>query len=394
MKPRELAHFLLFLLLTAPAGWGGTKYTVLHSFGTTADGPGVPSGPPILDSAGNVYGNTYSMTFELSPGLNGQWNETILYTFVATDGTPFGTLTLGGAGSLYGTTSGADTNAGVYQLSHGPSGWNYSVVYNDGAGPGVVMDRAGNLYGNIGPGNYFSGGAIGELSPGTSGWIYTDLANLNPTVGYLPPAPPVFDSEGNLYGVTTDGGIVQPKCWTAFGCGVIFKMTPSANGTAWNYDILHHFASSPTDGQSPYGGLVMDSLGNFYGTTLYGGMYNQGTIFKFALTNGHWKKTVLYDFPDWHIGALPDSTLVFDNAGNLYGVAGGGNNGCGPYTCGVVFRLAPLPNGCWKYNVIHKFSGPDGNFPIGIAVDDRGHLFGTTEAGGTYNSGVLFEISQ
>ena len=184
-----------------------------------------------------------------------------------------------------------------------------------------------------------------------------------------------------------------PKCWTAFGCGVIFKMTRNGNGT-WTYDILHHFASSPTDGQSPYGGLVMDSSGNLYGTTEYGGIYNQGTIFKFGFVNGRWKKTVLYNFPDWRIGALPNSTLVFDNAGNLYGVAGGGNNGCGPYTCGVVFRLAPLPNGCWKYNVIHKFSGPDGNFPIGIAVDDRGHLFGTTEAGGTYNSGVAFEITE
>jgi len=393
MKPRELAHFLLFLLLTAPAGWGGTKYTVLHSFGTTADGPGVPSGPPILDSAGNVYGNTYSMTFELSPGLNGQWNETILYTFAATDGTPFGTLTLGGPGRLYGTTSGADTNAGVYQLSHGPSGWNYSVVYSDGAGPGVVMDGAGNLYGNIGPGNYFGIGAIGELSPGTSGWTYTDFANFNPTVGYSPPAPPVFDRKGNLYGTTTDGGITQPDCWTAFGCGVIFKITLNGDST-WGYEVLHQFASYSTDGQSPYGGLVMDRAGNFYGTTEYGGVHNTGTIFKFAFTGGQWRKTVLYDFPDWHIGVLPDSTLVFDEAWNLYGVGGGGNNGCGPYTCGVVFRLVPLLNGSWKYEVLHEFNGQDGAFPLGVTVDDRGHLFGTTQAGGMYDSGVAFEITQ
>ena len=106
------------------------------------------------------------------------------------------------------------------------------------------------------------------------------------------------------------------------------------------------------------------------------------------------EKTVLYNFPDWHLGTLPNSTLVFDNARNLYGVAGGGNTGCGPYTCGVVYRLARSPNGCWKYEVIHKFSGPDGNFPIGIAVDERGHLFGTTEAGGAYNSGVAFEIKR
>ena len=71
----------------------------------------------------------------------------------------------------------------------------------------------------------------------------------------------------------------------------------------------------------------------------------------------------------------------------------GGNQGCGPYTCGVVFKLAPQKNGQWKYSAIHKFRGPDGNFPIGVIVDDHGNIFGTTSAGGTYNSGVAFEIT-
>jgi hypothetical protein len=75
-------------------------------------------------------------------------------------------------------------------------------------------------------------------------------------------------------------------------------------------------------------------------------------------------------------------------------VGGGGNNGCGPYTCGVVFRLVPLLNGSWKYEVLHEFNGQDGAFPLGVTVDDRGHLFGTTQAGGMYDSGVAFEITQ
>jgi uncharacterized repeat protein (TIGR03803 family) len=173
---------------------------------------------------------------------------------------------------------------------------------------------------------------------------------------------------------------------------VIFEMTPNGDGT-WTYHILHRFASYSADGQTPYGGLVMDASGNFYGTTEYGGAQGNGTVFKFSLTSGHWKKTVLYDFPSHGEGWGPDSTLVFDKAGNLYGVGGGGNQGCGPYTCGVVFKLAPQKNGQWKYSAVHKFSGPDGNFPIGVIVDDKGNLFGTTSNGGTYNAGVAFEIT-
>jgi uncharacterized repeat protein (TIGR03803 family) len=218
------------------------------------------------------------------------------------------------------------------------------------------------------------------------------LANFNPTVGYSPPAPPIWDGKGNLFGATTDGGIRQPACWTGDGCGVIFEMTPNRNGT-WTYHILHRFASYPADGETPYGGLVMDASGNFYGSTELGGSKGNGTVFKFAFTNGHWKKTVLYDFPNCAEGCAPDSTLVLDKAGNLYRVEGGGNPGCGPYTCGVIFKLTPQRNGKWTYSIVHKFSGPDGNFPIGVIVDDKGNLFGTTESGGTHNSGVAFEIT-
>jgi uncharacterized repeat protein (TIGR03803 family) len=173
---------------------------------------------------------------------------------------------------------------------------------------------------------------------------------------------------------------------------VIFEMTPNGDGT-WTYHVLHRFASYPTDGQTPYGGLVMDASGNFYGTTEFGGSKGNGTVFKLAFTHGHWKKTVVYDFPDWHNGALPNSTLVLDKAGNLYGIGGGGNQGCGPYTCGVVFKLTPQKTGKWKYSAVHKFTGPDGNFPIGVIVDGKGNIFGTTSNGGTYNAGVAFEIT-
>src|SRR5580692_4908974 len=395
-------------VLFAPASPAASRYKVLHSFNYGEQHQiGPPVGALVLDKNGNLYGAAgvggtgcdpfgCGLVFELKRQQGGGWGFVVLYEFAGgTDGAyPSGSLIFDGKGNLYGTLDGngrVDVG-GVFELRSTSGGWSNTVLYGDNAGPGVVLDKLGNLYGEIGPGNYFHIGAIGELSPGSNGWVYADLANFNPTVGYGPPAPPIWDGKGNLFGTTTDGGIRQPACWTSFGCGVIFEMTPNGDGT-WTYHILHRFASYATDGQTPYGSLVMDASGNFYGTTEFGGSKGNGTVFKFSFTGGHWKKSVVYDFPDWHDGALPNSTLVLDKAGNLYGIGGGGNQGCGPYTCGVVFKLTPQKKGPWIYSAVHKFSGPDGNFPIGVIVDGKGNIFGTTSAGGTYNFGVAFEIT-
>jgi uncharacterized repeat protein (TIGR03803 family) len=390
---------------------GAAAYKVLHNFGSGADGFG-PYGPPLLDNKGNLYGVTAvggtgqcsdygcGTVFALYRSHSGGWKEAILHSFTAgSDGAlPWGGLIFDHAGDIYGTVVGDNGlgGKGVFRLSPDSQGWSNTVLYDKGSGPGLLMDNAGNLYGDIGPGDYYGAGAIGKLSSASNGWVYAQLYSYCGPSGCPngdgEPAPPIWDGKGNLFGTTTDGGIAQPACWTSFGCGVIFEMTPSGDGT-WTYHVLHRFASYPTDGQTPYGGLVMDASGNFYGTTEFGGDKTNGTVFKLAFTHGHWKKTVVWDFPDWHEGALPNSTLVVDKAGNLYGIGGGGNQGCGPYTCGVVFKLTPQKTGQWKYSAVHKFSGQDGNFPIGVIVDGKGNLFGTTSAGGTYNSGVAFEIT-
>jgi hypothetical protein len=400
MKPalpvfsRTLMAVAVFLIVLASNSWSANKYKVLHNFGTGKDGPGIPSGPLLLAENGSVYGNTYSIAFELVRQPDGSWKEAILHAFVSKDGAPWGAIVSDTTGNLYGTTVGQGGNSEVFELSRGTPSWTFLVLYTDGAGPGLLMDKVGNLYGPIGGGNYFGIGAIGELSPGSNGWTYTDLANFNPTVGYSPPAPPIWDSKGNLFGTTTDGGIAQPACWTSFGCGVVFEMTPNGDGT-WAYHILHRFASFPLDGQSPSGGLVMDASGNLYGVTGgLGGAHKNGTVFKFAPSSGgRWKQTVLYDFPNCANGCYPDGTLAFDKAGNLYGAADGGVADCGGYTCGVIFKLTPQKSGKWTYSVVHKFTGKDGAFPWGVIVDDKGNSVGTTENGGTYNSGVAFEIT-
>jgi len=170
-------------------------------------------------------------------------------------------------------------------------------------------------------------------------------------------------------------------------------MTHKQDGT-WTYHILHRFASFPTDGQSPAAGLVMDASGNLYGNTVGGGANGNGTVFKFApSTSGHWKKTVVYDFPNCANGCLPGGTMVFDKAANLYGAASGGVPDCGGYTCGVIFKLTPQTGGKWKYSVVHKFNGADGGFPYSVILDDKDNLFGTTQGFGKYNAGVAFEIT-
>jgi uncharacterized repeat protein (TIGR03803 family) len=392
-----------FFVLTAPA-WSQTKYKILHSFGATADGM-LPYGPPALDGKGDLYGVTIDggagaecslgcgMVFELIHETNDRWKERPLHNFTAgSDGAnPWGGLVFDGYWNVYGTMIGESSFAvgGVFELSPASSGWNYAVIYADGGGPGLLTDKLGNLFGEIGPGDYYGAGAIGEIS--SNSWDYTQLYSFcnqqRCEDGYGPQAPPIWDRHGNLYGTTYYGGLRD--CY----CGVIFQMSPHGDGT-WSYHILHNFGSSKADGERPAAGLVMDAAGNMYGNTSSGGAYNQGTIFKFAYTcGGGWKETILYAFPDCSKGCLPGGTMAIDKAGNLFGVSSGGQPDCGGYTCGVVFKMAPQKNGKWKYGVVHAFNGADGDSPAGLIVDDKARIFGTTSMGGTYNWGVAFEIT-
>jgi uncharacterized repeat protein (TIGR03803 family) len=420
MRPRagrtRLAQLVAVAMTAAvlvPAIFAGTKYEVLHNFGASGDGT-IPYGPPIVDRKGNLYGVTTTggtgqcsdygcgTVFKLAYGASHRWVEDVLHNFAGGSGGafPWGGLGLDGSGNLYGTMSGYGSAAagGVFELGPAPHSWSYNILYSDVAGPGLLIDKVGDLYGEMGSGQSKYYGAIGELSPGSSGWNYTELysfcTKLSCADGYNLAAPPIRDGKGNLYGATVDGGKGPPFCGNGDGgCGVIFKMTPNQDGT-WAYHVLHRFAAFATDGQSPNGGLAMDASGNLYGVTVYGGAYNRGIVFKLTFVGGHWKESTLYDFPNCADGCYPAGTPAFDKAGNLYATASGGLGDCGGFTCGVVFKLSPQQNGTWKYSVVYKLHGTDGNFlPYGVIVDSKGNIFGTTSAGGTYNSGVAFEIT-
>ncbi|HEX8818076.1 MAG TPA: choice-of-anchor tandem repeat GloVer-containing protein [Terriglobales bacterium] len=227
--------------------------------------------------------------------------------------------------------------------------------------------------------------------------------------GAVPVGGIVFDSKGNLYGATAEGGGQCPPLY----CGTVFHLTPPAkNGDPWTETVLYVFKGvgpSSADGSNPGGGLVMDSSGNLYGTTAYGGTGNCvllgtkvgcGTVYELsppAEKGGNWTERILYNFQSGKDGYLPIGDLTFDAVGNLYGatVYGGGYGSCNsPYYqyCGTVFRLHPpkQKDGKWSERVLYSFKGGtagkgggDGAEPNGgLVLDSKGSIYGTTYYGG------------
>jgi hypothetical protein len=154
--------------------------------------------------------------------------------------------------------------------------------------------------------------------------------------GSIPTSSLVFDTAGNLYGATEQGGDLN----SCFGCGTAFQMSPGANGS-WTENVLHEF-SGGADGLYPDAGLILDAAGNLYGTTWYEG----GNVFKLSPgTNGRWTDTVLHTFNGYD-GWAPSAGVVFDSSGNLFGATnyGGKINNCQDQYgngCGVVFEILP-----------------------------------------------------
>lgn len=251
----------------------------------------------------------------------------------------------------------------------------------------------------------------------TASVTYQVLHNFSGSDGANPSARLFMDPQGNLFGVTQQGGNYAETQCQEFGCGVAFQMKPAVGG-GWDYNVIHTFCkvAACADGAEPVGGLIADSSGNLYGAAAEGGNnaapcqgYSCGLIYKLTPTAyGEWKFTILYRFSGSSDGWFPIGGLVFDSTGSLYGVAlYGGDTGCVlpyvSYGCGVVYKLVPNPRGTrWVQKILYTFTGPDGAAPVaGLIFDTAGNLYGTTESGGQRNynlctliyCGLLFQLS-
>jgi uncharacterized repeat protein (TIGR03803 family) len=316
-----------------------------------------PAGKVTFGPDGNLYGTAIGggpadsgLVFALpSPSsecssISCLWTNTALYRFTGgTDGEgPIGDLAFDQAGNLYGVAlaEGGGNCHGegcgvVYRLTPSPGGWSQTVLYTfegqpDGGNPqaGVVLDQSGNIYGTTVRGGTANFGTVFQLVPVGSGWTENILYSFQgQNDGSHPLTGVIFDSIGNLYGTTRDGG---PN-----GGGTVFELSPSEGN--WNYSLLYGFAGN----YGPGGNLTMKG-GSIYGTTYGDGVYDEGSVFELTPGVDGWTYITLHDFTGGSDGALPQSDVIFDSNGNLFGTASSGGDivGC-TGGCGVVWEITP-----------------------------------------------------
>jgi uncharacterized repeat protein (TIGR03803 family) len=274
---------------------------------------------------------------------------------------------------------------------------------SDGVQPqtGLMMDASGNIFGTTSDGGANNhGGTIFELSPKKSKWTYSVLysfcAQKKCADGNGPSSRVVLDTEGNLYGTTVDGGSTDDG-------GTVFKLAPA--GGEWTLQVLHSFCTEGgkkcTDGEYPYPGVnltypgaasgaLYDGTSPLYGTAENEGIAkkNGGVAYRLTPNGGDWTYDVLYDFcarKKCADGKSPQSGMVLDQSGNLFGMTFRGATGDNP---GIIFELSPSKKDIWRETVLHPFcpdSGClDGSNPTGdLIMDATGNLFGTAQEGGT-----------
>jgi uncharacterized repeat protein (TIGR03803 family) len=340
--------------LTA-AGSGYTERVIHHFAGPNRPTDGVsPSGGLVIAANGTLYGTTYAggsgdgTIFRLTPS-RARYRETVLYRFDGSDGaTPYAGLTAGSGGALYGATFGGGTH-----------------------GHGTVFEFVP---------------ATGKLTTlHAFGAPYQD--------GAFPMGPVALDGLGNIYGTTEYGG---HYCNSSSACGTVFKLTRTRSG--YRERTIYEFRGRK-DGELPTGSLVIGGDGTVYGTAQVGGGNRSrcGTIFALLPQGRSYLFSVIYSFTCKSDGGFPVAGLTAGANGTLYGTAeGGGNSGCPGDGCGTVYELTHTSSG-YTFNVLWSFeSSRDGNDPDStLLADASGALYGTTTSGGESGSshdGTVFTV--
>jgi len=336
--PKQVAVLLLGLV-TLPLLQAQT-FTTLYNFSWGSDG-GAPFAGAIQDAAGNLYGTTFAGG-DLNCGGSGYGcgvvykldtagTETVLHSFSGSDGEyPYTPLARDKVGNIYGTTWG------------GGSSGNGTVFKIDTAGHETVLHS-------------FTGGSDG----------------CNPLQGLL------LGPSGTVFGTAY-------RCGSS-GYGTIFKVDSTKHFT-----LLHSFAGGSSDGWYPaFGHLVRDKSGSLYGLTEYGGAHGGGALYKLSKAGTF---TLLYSFKGGSGGCNPYGSVVQDDAGNFYGTT----ESCGSKSnYGTVWKVSKEG----KEAVLHRFAGgtSDGCNPYGgVARDAQGNLYGVAYgcgAGKSKNWGALYELS-
>jgi uncharacterized repeat protein (TIGR03803 family) len=363
-------------------------YSVLYRFqgGTSGAFPfgpysnsGTGTGTLAIDSEGNLYGTTFGggicgpadcgVVFKLDPA----GNETVAHAFSSGEGAnPVSGVVLDGAGNRYGTAPlGGAYNWGViYKLDHAN---NYTIIHSFTAAEGYPSSGiVRDANGNL-FGVAVSGGAYtnGMAFQVDNLGNYWVLHSFNGTDGYHPVGL-LVDGVGTLYGATSAGGANEKSC-SGNGCGVVFKLDIVGNET-----VLFNFAGGLNGGE-PESGVILDDEGNLYGNTVVNGAHTFGTVYKLKTTGA---ERALYSFTGGADGSIPNGTMVWDYSGNLYGVTQYG----GTSNCGVVFRVTPQG----QETVLHTFTGgADGCQPQGGLIRVGANvLYGATFFGGYEGAGT------
>jgi len=380
-----LAGALVIMVFAVPRASAQTL-TVLYSFSGGADG-GQSYAKLVPDHSGNGYG-TAGVGGDLNacPGLgcgvifklNKKGEYQVLYTFEggADGANPWSGLLRDSAGNLYGTTEAGGTAGYGTVFRFSPSG-DKTVLYNfqggtDGSYPfgELITDGKGNLYGTTYRGGPADCGTVFKLSKSGETVLYSFKGGAD---GQNPYSGLVRDSAGHLYGTTFGNGLTS--------YGTVFRVSPAGKET-----VLHTFTGGADGGFPYYGSLVLDPATGLYGTTSFGGAYNYfGTVFKVDKTGQY---SVIYSFTGGADGGQPNTSLIRDAAGNLYGVTIGG----GAFYHGTIFKVDKNGN----ESVLYSFAG--GTDPASpdapLFRDAAGNLYGASAGGGDYGQGTVFKLAQ
>jgi len=395
MTNSRFASLLLLLVSMAATSMHGQTFSVLYDFGAKISDPYQPYVEIVVQGRdGNLYSTAsqggssgIGAAYRITP--SGTLTE--IYSFSPAGGLlPFGGLTLGADGNLYGTTYAGNSNGDpnknygtIFKLTpNGKLTYLYSFAnWAEGIFPYAppVQGRDGNWYGTTTSG----GKGYGTIYKITPTGKFSTLYQFDSTHGDSPYAPLVQGTDGSFYGTTYNGG--------TNGNGVIFKITSSGKfAVVFNFDATH--------GSQPVGGLIQASDGNFYGTTRFGGSLGNGVVFQIPPSG--LGLTVLHSMNGTTDGQQPYAALVEGTDGHLYSTNSQGgtpSQSCGQYGCGTLFKISLRG----AFSVVHNFQYAAGSTPyVPVIQHTNGMLYGTTEIGGsgargTCNGcGVFYELNE